>query len=589
MPTHFPLRRWFSGRTQCLRPLTPSMRRLTILLGVLAGAQLLFLFWLNLTQLRYHLGYDASCDYLRAAEMYRQGKLFPDHWRDTTTSHLDSPVPLAALFLCFIPDLFTAYGLANCVFLGALVLFFWLILREMELALWARFLGISLLLCPNFVVVINANHLGYASCLLTSMQSYSGKFVLAFWFVWLWLSLAKRKPLRPGKIVALAACTAGYFVTGLSSGYFLAAYLLLPALLTSLLLWLVREDRRWLLGGHTALTIGMAAALVAGKLFAEHVLAFVSKDSEMELIPIGQLARNLLAALDGWFALLVALPLTEDVTVFSRDGILYLFGAAIALALLGALGIGCCRLIRLIQTRADGGKAGAPLTPTALGILLLSIIALANLLMLSLLNTRYGNATYEDRYLILMYCASMLVFVALVSQSGLRRWLVRALVAAFALCLLVRTAAADAAYTATRIRTGLMDAISSTAASLPSPVVFTCTVTDEYNLMMRNMRCYDLSHVYKPIRSGEEDSLTLNERYRDEADAQGIAWNDNFDHWGDYIYYDNADEYAGPITLLAEPACFEALPDSLRSEFTFYTALNDDLAVYTCNENLLGL
>ena len=67
-----------------------------------------------------------------------------------------------------------------------------------------------------------------------------------------------------------------------------------------------------------------------------------------------------------------------------------------------------------------------------------------------------------------------------------------------------------------------MDAISSTAASLPSPVVFTCTVTDEYNLMMRNMRCYDLSHVYKPIRSGEEDSLTLNERYRDEADAQTV-------------------------------------------------------------------
>ena len=136
--------------------------------------------------------------------------------------------------------------------------------------------------------------------------------------------------------MALAACAAGYFVTGLSSGYFLAAYLLLPALLTSLLLWLVREDRRWLLGGHTALIHRMAAALVAGKLFAEHVFAFVSKDSEMELIPIGQLARNLLAALDGWFALLVALPLTEDVTVFSRDGILYLFGAAIALALLGA-------------------------------------------------------------------------------------------------------------------------------------------------------------------------------------------------------------------------------------------------------------
>ena len=70
------------------------------------------------------------------------------------------------------------------------------------------------------------------------------------------------------------------------------------------------------------------------------------------------------AAGRAWFALLVALPLTEDVTVFSRDGILYLFGAAIALALLGALGIGCCRLIRLIRARADGGKAGAPRLPT---------------------------------------------------------------------------------------------------------------------------------------------------------------------------------------------------------------------------------
>ena len=52
-----------------------------------------------------------------------------------------------------------------------------------------------------------------------------------------------------------------------------------------------------------------------------------------------------------------------------------------------------------------------------------------------------------------------------------------------------------------------------------------------------------------------------------------------FPHWGDYTYYDTAEEYSGPIVLIAEPLCFEALPTSLQEEFTFYSALNDDLAV----------
>lgn len=557
---------------------------LTTALGILAGAQLLFLFWLNLTQLPYHLGYDASCDYLRAHEMFKQGTLFPDHWRDTTTSHLDGPALLAFFFLYLIPDLFTAFGLANCVLLFLLVACFWLILQEMNAALWARFLGIFLLLCPNFVVVINSNDLSYASCLLTSSQFYTGKFVLTLCFIWLWLVLAKRGKLRWQHIVALVLCTVGYFVTGLSSGYFLAAYLLLPVLLVSFLLWLVLEDRRWLVGGHTALTVGMAAALVAGKLFAEHVLQFVSKDSSMELIPTSQFADNILAALNGWFSLLGALPFNEDVTVFSPSGLLYLMGSIVALVLLGALGFGFVHFLRTVAA-----KSSAAMSDSLIGIFLFTTVVLSNLLMLGLLNTRYGNATYEDRYLIVIYVMSMLLLATLFSLSGLRRWIVRALAAVLVLCLGVRTVTADVTYTITRINTGLMDAITSTVASLPSPVVFTSTVTDEYNLMVRNMRCYDLGHVYKPLRMGDNDSLTLNERYRVEADAQGIVWNDNFDHWGDYIYYDYADEYAGPITLLAEPECFEALPDSLQAAFTFYSSLNDNLAVYTCEQNVLGL
>lgn len=561
---------------------TPNL--FSALFGTLAVLQLLFLLWLNLTQLPYHLGYDASCDYLRAYEMYRQGTLFPENWHDTTTSHLDAPGPLAALLLHIVPNLFTAFGLANCVFLLGMVGFFWLILRELNVSLWASFLGISLLLCPNYVIVANSNDLGYAACLLTSMQSYSGKFVLAFCFLWLWLVFANRKKWKAYHTGALVFCIFGCFVTGLSSGYFLAAYLLLPTLAVSFALWLMREDHRWLLGPHTALTLGSLAAVAAGKLFAEHVIGFVSKDSSMALIPLSELADNLLAALEGWFSLSAALPPNDWTTVFSSKGLLYLLGAVVTIFLLGALAVGCLQLMHTIRRTCAGESVSI-----SSGVVLLTITMLTNLLMLGLLNTRYGSSTYEDRYLIMVYCLSILLLAHLLSEGGLHLWIFRAMTVVLLLCLTIRTAASDIAYTNTKINTSLMDAITATADALPSPVVFTCTETDEYNLMLRNMRCYDLAHVYKPIKSGVGDAVTLHERYQGEADAASIPWRIHFPHWGDYSYYDTAEEYSGPIVLIAEPLCFEALPTSLQEEFTFYSALNDDLAVYTCAINVLGV
>lgn len=561
---------------------TPNL--FSALFGTLAVLQLLFLLWLNLTQLPYHLGYDASCDYLRAYEMYRQGTLFPENWHDTTTSHLDAPGPLAALLLHIVPNLFTAFGLANCVFLLGMVGFFWLIMQELKIPRWASFLGVSLLLSPNFVTVINSNDLGYASCLLTSMQSYSGKFVLAFCFLWLWLVFANRKKWKAYHTGALVFCIFGCFVTGLSSGYFLAAYLLLPTLAVSFALWLMREDHRWLLGPHTALTLGSLAAVAAGKLFAEHVIGFVSKDSSMALIPLSELADNLLAALEGWFSLSAALPPNDWTTVFSSNGFLYLLGSVVAIILLGALGISCLQLLRSLCR--PSARDMAFVSP---GAVLLSITVLTNLLMLGLLNTRYGNSTYEDRYLIMVYCLSMLLLAHLLKESGLQRWIFRAVAGILFLCLTVRTVTADIAYTNTKINIPLMDAVTATVDTLPSPVIFTCTETDQYILMFRNMRCYDVAHVYKPIKAGPDDAVTLNKRYQSEADASGIAWKNGFHHWGDYTYYDTAEEYSGPIVLIAEPLCFEALPTSLQEEFTFYSALNDDLAVYTCAINVLGV
>ena len=216
---------------------------------------------------------------------------------------------------------------------------------------------------------------------------------------------------------------------------------------------------------------------------------------------------------------MTALPINDSTVVFSSNGFLYLLGSVVAIILLGSLGISCLQLLRSLCR--PSARDMAFVSP---GAVLLSITVLTNLLMLGLLNTRYGNSTYEDRYLIMVYCLSMLLLAHLLKESGLQRWIFRAVAGILFLCLTVRTVTADIAYTNTRINTPLMDAVTATVDTLPSSVIFTCTETDQYNLMFRNMRCYDVAHVYKPIKAGPDDAVTLNKRYQSEADSSGIAW-----------------------------------------------------------------
>ena len=47
----------------------------------------------NLTQMQYHMGFDASSYYLKAMEMAKQGTPFIKEWVDQTTLYFDAAVP----------------------------------------------------------------------------------------------------------------------------------------------------------------------------------------------------------------------------------------------------------------------------------------------------------------------------------------------------------------------------------------------------------------------------------------------------------------------------------------------------------------
>ena len=79
---------------------------LTIITFIGVVSQFGILIFINLTQMKYHMGFDASSYYLKALEMYKQGTIFVKNWTDQTTLYFDSAVPLAAFLMNIFKNIF---------------------------------------------------------------------------------------------------------------------------------------------------------------------------------------------------------------------------------------------------------------------------------------------------------------------------------------------------------------------------------------------------------------------------------------------------------------------------------------------------
>ena len=96
--------------------------------------QILVLIIFNLTQMQYHIGYDASSSYLKAMEMGKQHTLFVDHWVEQTNLFYDSPVPLAAVIYLITENIFISYGIANIIISAVFLSIFYMILCTFHLS-----------------------------------------------------------------------------------------------------------------------------------------------------------------------------------------------------------------------------------------------------------------------------------------------------------------------------------------------------------------------------------------------------------------------------------------------------------------------
>ncbi len=551
------------------RPIT-ARTLLTAALLALLLCQLSFLLWLNLTQLRFHMGYDASTEYYRAFEMYRQGRLMPANWRDTTVLQLDAPVALAALLLHAVPDLFTAYGLANSVYLLLFVITGWKALRRLGCSTLPALLALNLLLCPHLVELSNRNDLGYISCMLTSGGYYLGMFVTFFLLIWSWCRLAEERPLQGGDVVLCVLTAASLYICCVSRGFYPGLMLAVPAALCCLWEAMRKNSLRALFTRRLLFAGALLLCMLAGKYTSSRILGFVSREEILELTLLSALWDNVRAVLSGYLRLLNALPYPDSVEALSWKSLTYLSGLAIAAA---AFPAGLCRTVRALRGREEV----SPL-PAALFFW--------NLLLLCPITVTYGSAIFEERYLIVVFLSSVLC-LAMYAEERAERLGMLLLTAALLLCAAWRDVQGDRAYAETRIDTARLDAVAETVGALPSPVVYyDCAELTDDIFTLRNMRCWDTGHVYRDIwREGS----VVNAHWRQEEDTEGLSPYDYYFVWGDSDRYSLRSEWTGPITLVIQDECFAALPAALREEFTLVRVLWDGLAVYTAESNVLGL
>lgn len=508
--------------------------------------QILVLIIFNLTQMQYHIGYDASSSYLKAMEMGKQHTLFVDHWVEQTNLFYDSPVPLAAVIYLITENIFISYGIANIIISAVFLSIFYMILCTFHLS------GLSKIICLNMAACIyispsfnNANDLGYVSSMFSSGNWYVLRFIITLMLLKIMVDLEEHKFHYIWMIVTELLI----FVSGISGGWYILVTIILPLVVYYMIRVFVNNSYKeiW---NIQVLFLGLSGIVVAfGKWVAVHHLDFISKDSNMVLVGLTDFWRNLGSIILGFMDLISALPHHSDQNALKIEGIIYLMGFFVFI--LCATGI----IFAIKQVLKNfNSKYGMLICVTGF-----------NLLMFTVLYTTYGSEIFESRYLIPVFLLSVIMtgaFIDAIDHSLLfKKW---GLVLIFVVyCIL--NIYDDSVLYKTKNNYDILAAVAEKAAELEAPVVY--VVGDNLNIDSRNLRVIDKDRIYKNINENSYNSMQ---------------------HWGDYTYLDDAADVPGKNVMITTQEYYGMIPEYIRNKYVLQEQI-DQYEIYAADVNRFDL
>ena len=338
--------------------------------------------------------------------------------------------------------------------------------------------------------------------------------------------------------------------------------ILFPIILFGLIETLLNNDFKILKQKEYCFVYISVILSLVGKFIAEKKYNFVSKDSAQVWCGLADFWKNIGSILLGYFDLLGALPADSNVKILDKSGIRYSFALGVALSII----IGTAFMYRMVIKNYRIYKNFAmPLS-----------IVFFNVIVFAFSFTTYGSRFFESRYLIIPFIFMLFCLAGWV--DSLSNTLLLKKLGCILLVLLVNFASVASyhKYIKTRIDVSQMDKIKEKVAEFDSPIVY---FSENFTILARNMRVYDITKVYRPIGFHENQKVS----------GFGYDWrfyNQGF--WGDYTYYSKVNEYNGTILLFTDKNFYNvAFPDQYKpllhkvcdfDEFEVYTAMNNIFA-----------
>lgn len=531
--------------------------------------QIFALLGTNLFFLENLLGYDASAVYLQALEISKQQTLLIDNWIYTSTLTWDTPMLLAVPLYNLFGDLFFAFGLSISF---SVFLFLWVghgLLKQVSATARGKLLFFVFLLSP-FVTYADAfNRIDYFGVMLSIFGVYSLKIamIMGFWYLFFqldrgleerehilftqdngddfFLVTADRLSWKLGGYVLLALFCAWF--SAISSGFYLLLYGILPPLCYGIFRNCLRDrwDKYNLQSlGFLLLSVGLS---LWGKQLQTLVLGKTGHDSNMGWTTIEGFWENLASIFQGYLQLTGALPMKDSPSLFSSEGIFFVFFLVISL---GLFVTGLMKMCHHVKTKKD---TVMDYYTFVFGLIFLIFV---------FVYTTYGAPIFEIRYLIpnfvlLVLFASLWLAEQLDGKNKSWRSLLEAVV--LPSLIVVNCVSYYYIYESKNAR-ALTDEVISYLAEHESPVVHVMGV--DCIVFGQNIRVFDTEKTYIWSKTGEEFTFS-----------------------GDYTYYlENAD-YDGPVPLVISQQDFETLPDYYQGMFQKTHDFSSFVSLYECDRN----
>ena len=516
-------------------------------LVAIAIIQLSVLVYFNIKLLGNHMGFDSSWTYLKSALIWKEKSLNSPIWTDQTSVFFDSSMILATLLYGVTGNLFVSYGTANIIVLALILVAVWKILDSLNIKRNSRLVAINMIICPYLTNGFNiGNDLGYFNDLLSGPAFYSLRVLIILIIVFEFIHIKQKKHIDLLGYFSLALC----FLAGTSSGIFIIIMIFLPYVIYEIEMVLIDNDWNYLKAKESVYAYLGCISVIAGKIFASKILGIQAIDTSRTWISIEKIWINMGGVFQGLMKLLGVLPIFDtNISVLSREGFYRIFPMIILFIIIISI-LFCAKALTKNLLYKDG-------------ILLFLInIVVINFIVFSLFNAQYGEAIFEERYLISPFIIIVITVAIFFDQTDEKKIFSQLALIGIIIALAGNNYVSDKKYVGTTNDYWQMDEIASIVNEQDAQLIYFWG--DDINIIGRAMRVYDLDHVYKEINTNGE-----------------------FYHWGDYLYYEKQEDYSGR-TILITPKDTNIVPENVMNQYVHIQDL-DMVSIYRCEGNPISI